>query len=87
MQLDELQPQPRDPRDEAVQRRLVGHRSREYGASRRLGRGEWVKRLQQASGQPAGDLELYSVVTSLSCLAGASAPVRVASAVIVGAVR
>src|SRR3954451_19958382 len=55
LQLDELQSQRFDPRDEALQRGSGGQPTYQQGAPRRHTRFQWFERLQQPAGQPAGD--------------------------------
>src|SRR3954449_3029839 len=57
LQLDELQSQRLDPRDEAVQRGSVGQPTHEQGVARRRMRFQWFEGLPQPARQPAGDPE------------------------------
>src|SRR3954452_24022338 len=57
LQLDELQSQRLDPRDEAVQRGSVGQPTHQQGVARRGTRFQWFERLPQPARQPAGDPE------------------------------
>src|SRR3954447_2618765 len=57
LQLDELQSQRLDPRDEAIQRGSVGQLTHQQGVTRRHMRFKWFERLQQPARQPAGDPE------------------------------
>jgi hypothetical protein len=57
LQLDELQTQRLNPRDEAVQRGAVGHPTHQQGVTRRGTRFERVERSQNPGRQPAGDPE------------------------------
>jgi hypothetical protein len=56
-QLDELQPQRLDPRDEAVQRGAVDHPAHQQGVGRYRSFFESVKSSQQPGRQPADDPE------------------------------
>ncbi len=55
LQLDELQPQRLDARDEAVECGTVGHLTHQQGLGRRCARLERIERPQQPGRQPAGD--------------------------------
>ena len=57
LQLDELQSQRLDPRDEAVQRGSVGQPTHQQGVARGRTRFKWFECLQQPAGQSAGDPE------------------------------
>jgi hypothetical protein len=57
LQLDELQSQRLDPRDEAIQRGSVGQPTHQQGVAPRRTRFKWFERLQQPARQPAGDPE------------------------------
>jgi hypothetical protein len=57
LQLDELQAQRFDPRNEAVKRGAVGHAADQQCLRRRRARLERVERAQQPGRQPAGDPE------------------------------
>src|SRR5215207_7400050 len=57
LQLDELQSQRLDPRDEAIQGGSVGQPTHQQGVARRRTRFKWFERLQQPARQPPGDPE------------------------------
>src|SRR4051812_14570939 len=54
LQLDELQSQRFDPRDEAIQRGSVGQPTHQQGVARRRMRFKWFERLPQPARQPPG---------------------------------
>src|SRR3954447_4290969 len=57
LQLDELQSQRLDPRDEAIQGGSVGQPTHQQGVARRRTRFQWFERLPQPARQPAGNSE------------------------------
>ena len=71
LQLDEFQSQRLDPRDEAVQRGLVGHRSHQQGVARRSRRLR-VVRAPPAAGAVSRPVtrKLYSALTTVSLRVG-----------------
>jgi hypothetical protein len=87
LQLDELQPQPRNPGDETMQRCLVSHVSDEHRVGRRLARIERFEGLEDPRGQPAGDPEAVVSGHVVLLSDGGTRTGTGAPDVIIGAVR